>query len=145
MQHIMERRTTVRRILDAAAVSSADEGCHWVSAEWLQQWADAVDEPGPIDNSLLLCPHGKLDLAKAQGGILGLRCSFPSRRSRKPKPTLHAGYLPRFSFLTNGFVSVFFGGGWGSGLTPNFGKGIVGGLLKCFWNGNVQRSCISWC
>jgi hypothetical protein len=35
----------------------------FISATWLQQWADAPasSPPPPIDNAPLLCPHGKLD------------------------------------------------------------------------------------
>ena len=38
----------------------------FVATEWLSAWADGdpATPPPPIDNSPLLCPHGRLDPAK---------------------------------------------------------------------------------
>ena len=46
----------------------------FVARDWLQAWADGGVEgegPGPVDNSPLLCPHGKLDPAKLPGAGRG--------------------------------------------------------------------------
>jgi len=52
-----------QRQIDAKP-SIRDGDCgRFISATWLQQWADAPasSPPPPIDNAPLLCPHGKLD------------------------------------------------------------------------------------
>lgn len=62
-------------LLLAFAVPAGDPGCY-VPLSWLQHWADADGSSpiDPIDNSTLLCAHGNLDPAKAQGAHV-LRCA----------------------------------------------------------------------
>ena len=46
--------------------------CRLVSANWLRRWADSI-QPLPVDNSELLCSHGKLHPDKFKGD--DLKCS----------------------------------------------------------------------
>jgi len=41
---------------------------HWISAAWLMRWAREEKAPGPIDQSPLICPHGRLDMAAPREG-----------------------------------------------------------------------------
>ena len=59
------RRQQVRQVVELAAsngMPAGDPG-KFISATWLQSWADAPAStpPPPIDNAPLLCTHGKLD------------------------------------------------------------------------------------
>eukprot|EP00850_Spirogloea_muscicola_P018334 SM000167S02947 [mRNA] locus=s167:54297:65845:- [translate_table: standard] len=44
--------------------SSGPPEC-WISIDWLRAWAEGSPSPPPIDNSVLLCRHGKLPPTKA--------------------------------------------------------------------------------
>eukprot|EP00850_Spirogloea_muscicola_P020249 SM000211S06619 [mRNA] locus=s211:54955:61007:+ [translate_table: standard] len=44
--------------------SSGPPAC-WISIDWLRAWAEGSPSPPPIDNSVLLCWHGKLPPTKA--------------------------------------------------------------------------------
>ncbi|KAK9803279.1 hypothetical protein WJX72_005931 [[Myrmecia] bisecta] len=59
-----QRQDMVRNVLQEAAVPSTSEDSRWIAASWLQTWADADVEPGPMDNSVLLCSHQAADPSK---------------------------------------------------------------------------------
>ncbi|PSC68725.1 ubiquitin carboxyl-terminal hydrolase 26 [Micractinium conductrix] len=61
------RQGEVRGVVETAAQLEDGDPGRFVTAEWLEQWANSgveADPGGPIDNSPLLCPHSKLDPAK---------------------------------------------------------------------------------
>jgi hypothetical protein len=41
-------------------------GC-FISAAWLESWANSEQGPGPVDNGPLLCSHARLSPDKAPG------------------------------------------------------------------------------
>lgn len=53
------RKKEIKTILGELPASSQDNGYYWISSSWLRSWADALN-PGSIDNSELLCEHGKV-------------------------------------------------------------------------------------
>jgi ubiquitin carboxyl-terminal hydrolase 48 len=65
LQKLQQRQQHVRNVLEAATCPSdeSDSG-RWLSYTWLENWASSSEPPGPIDNSVLLCPHSKLDPSK---------------------------------------------------------------------------------
>lgn len=65
LQKLQQRQQHVRNVLEAATCPSdeSDSG-RWLSYAWLENWASSSEPPGPIDNSVLLCPHSKLDHSK---------------------------------------------------------------------------------
>ncbi|CAH8340662.1 unnamed protein product [Eruca vesicaria subsp. sativa] len=60
---LTERRQEVRTILSEAAVQSLEEQYFWISTDWLRLWADTISPPA-LDNTPLLCPHGKVLASK---------------------------------------------------------------------------------
>ncbi|ERM99417.1 hypothetical protein AMTRI_Chr12g267000 [Amborella trichopoda] len=63
MRKIKERKNEVRSILTEAPVPSIDNSYCWISVDWLRHWADDIN-PLCIDNSSILCSHGKLPISK---------------------------------------------------------------------------------
>lgn len=54
--------TTLLPESEGSSSSSGDDsggGC-LISADWLEGWVNNEGEPGPLDNSVLLCEHHKL-------------------------------------------------------------------------------------
>eukprot|EP00850_Spirogloea_muscicola_P019126 SM000184S03759 [mRNA] locus=s184:66278:77806:- [translate_table: standard] len=51
-------------LLKSGGRSSGPPEC-WISIDWLRAWAEGSPSPPPIDNSVLLCRHGKLPPTKA--------------------------------------------------------------------------------
>jgi hypothetical protein len=65
LQKLQQRQQHVRAVLEAAACPSEEvDGGRWISSAWLEGWSGSREAPGVIDNSVLLCPHGKLDPSK---------------------------------------------------------------------------------
>ncbi|KAL8158829.1 hypothetical protein V2J09_000366, partial [Rumex salicifolius] len=60
---ITERRQEVRSVLSDAPVLSIEEPHFWMATDWLRQWADNVSV-SIIDNSSLICLHGKVPASK---------------------------------------------------------------------------------
>ncbi|KAJ3692558.1 hypothetical protein LUZ60_011653 [Juncus effusus] len=70
LKFITERREEVKSVLAEAPVERESENDEenneiyfWISTEWLRQWADNI-EPPPLDNSGILCEHGKVPVSK---------------------------------------------------------------------------------
>ena len=61
----MERRELVRSIAAHLPVAGAGEECRLVASDWLTTWANAppTEAVPAIDNSELVCQHGRLDPA----------------------------------------------------------------------------------
>ncbi|KAH7422547.1 hypothetical protein KP509_12G013700 [Ceratopteris richardii] len=53
------RKDEIKMILSLMSVDSQVHQYFWIASSWLRIWADELDPP-PIDNSELLCEHGKL-------------------------------------------------------------------------------------
>ncbi|XP_073139979.1 ubiquitin carboxyl-terminal hydrolase 26 isoform X2 [Henckelia pumila] len=62
LNHIMGRRQEVRLILSKAPVQPLETPYLWISTDWLRHWAD-TSMPSIIDNTSILCLHGKLPLS----------------------------------------------------------------------------------
>jgi hypothetical protein len=45
-----------------------DAGC-FISAAWLESWANSEQGPGPVDNGALLCSHAHLSPDKPPGTL----------------------------------------------------------------------------
>lgn len=45
LDHITERRQEVRSVLSKAPVCSLEDPYHWISTDWLRQWADNIFPP----------------------------------------------------------------------------------------------------
>lgn len=58
-----DRKQEIKTVLSEISVERQDDKCFWISSSWLRTWADEL-EPPPIDNSELLCEHGKVPPAK---------------------------------------------------------------------------------
>ncbi|CAB3992846.1 Ubiquitin carboxyl-terminal hydrolase 48, partial [Paramuricea clavata] len=56
-----QRQTEVQKTLEILPVAEGDESYDWIATDWLRNWL-AVErkEAAPIDNSSLVCQHGKL-------------------------------------------------------------------------------------
>lgn len=70
---LLERRASIRAVLEAAPVADPAEECRWISAAWLSNWADSEESAPPIDNAPLLCEHSQLDPTKVPGAGQSLR------------------------------------------------------------------------
>ncbi|XP_073065473.1 ubiquitin carboxyl-terminal hydrolase 26 isoform X1 [Primulina eburnea] len=62
LNHIMVRRQEVRLVLSKAPVQPLETPYFWISSDWLRHWADSA-MPSIIDNTSILCLHGKLPLS----------------------------------------------------------------------------------
>ncbi|KAI5076548.1 hypothetical protein GOP47_0008613 [Adiantum capillus-veneris] len=54
-----DRKKGIKTLLAQMPVESHINHYFWISTSWLRTWADELDPP-PIDNSNLLCEHGKV-------------------------------------------------------------------------------------
>ncbi|GAB4823725.1 hypothetical protein N2152v2_010771 [Parachlorella kessleri] len=68
VQRTQQRQEEVRSVVEAAVVLQEDDPGRYVASAWLHSWAEADGSStiDPIDNSALLCTHGKLDPNKTQ-------------------------------------------------------------------------------
>lgn len=55
------KQAEIRKLYDEMPVRSETETYEWISTKWLRDWMNDKIETPPVDNSSLLCPHGKLD------------------------------------------------------------------------------------
>eukprot|EP00250_Pteridium_aquilinum_P005120 c15262_g3_i1 orf=225-2213(+) len=55
----VDRKNEIKTILTQMPAESQDNRYFWISSSWLRSWADEL-EPSSIDNSELLCEHGKV-------------------------------------------------------------------------------------
>lgn len=61
---VQERRAHIRSVISVMApTADKPEDSYFVDSEWLARWANTPpeEELPPIDNSDLMCPHGKLE------------------------------------------------------------------------------------
>lgn len=63
LSNIADRRHEVTSTLAEAPVQSEADTFFWISSNWLRAWADDL-VPFPIDNTHLLCEHGKVSMTK---------------------------------------------------------------------------------
>ncbi|OMO91103.1 Ubiquitin [Corchorus olitorius] len=62
LEHIMARRQEVRSVLSEAPVHTIGEPFHWISTDWLRQWADNIIPP-VLNNTSIQCIHGKFPVS----------------------------------------------------------------------------------
>eukprot|EP00775_Hariotina_reticulata_P004097 gene4097-4344_t len=64
LQQVTQRREEVRNLVAVLPCPDPDDQGCFISAAWLDTWANSEGHPDPIDNGPLLCPHGQLGLDK---------------------------------------------------------------------------------
>jgi ubiquitin carboxyl-terminal hydrolase 48 len=68
-----EQRTSLHQIVETdmlrykeiyknLAVKPGAQEYYWIATDWLKRWISGNEEPGPINNSSLLCDHGNVNL-----------------------------------------------------------------------------------
>ncbi|EFH40210.1 hypothetical protein ARALYDRAFT_917859 [Arabidopsis lyrata subsp. lyrata] len=83
---LTERRQEVRTILSEAAVQSLEEQYFWISTDWLRLWADTTLPPA-LDNTPLLCSHGKVLASKVNCMKLISELAWTKLESKEKRTT----------------------------------------------------------
>jgi len=55
------RQAEIRKLYQEMPVSPESETYEWISTKWLKDWMNDKTETPPVDNTSLLCSHGKLN------------------------------------------------------------------------------------